>query len=282
LFLWICTRTPDGKEVAPFGWVPFFLVAGVLGVAWCVGFWPWFRNRPEEMRRTNAAERELIASGRAGTPPAPGPVPWSRMLRSPSVWGLCLMYGFVGFAGNFLTSLLSVYLKDHRHLNEEQTSLLAGVPLACGVVSCFLGGFLSDWFIRRTGNRKWGRRFTGIIGVVFAGLAFLAVPWVEGVWLLAALLGTAFFCNDLIMGPAWASCADIGERYAGTLSGAMNMMGSVVGAAGMALAGYLLHRHQDKPLFLIFACSYGLAALSWLLVDATKPLVPTRQEGGRT
>ena len=48
------------------------------------------------------------------------------------------------------------------------------------------------------------------------------------------------FFNDAMMGPAWASCADIGERHAGTLSGAMNMTGAFLGAAGMTLAGWWL------------------------------------------
>ena len=76
------------------------------------------------------------------------------------------------------------------------------------------------------------------------------------------------------MGPAWASCADVGERYAGTLSGAMNMVGAFFGAAGAVFAGYCLRRHQDELLFIVFACSYALAALCWLAVDVTKPLVP--------
>jgi ACS family glucarate transporter-like MFS transporter len=271
LFLWLCLRTADGQEVAPFGWVPFFVVAAGLGVLWCGGFWPWFRNRPEEMARVNPAERQLIASGR---PPAvkPGPVPWSRMLRSPSVWGLCLMYGFAGFSGNFITSLLAVYLKDHRKLTEAQTSWLTGLPLACGVVSCILGGSLSDWLIRRTGNRKWGRRIVSSVGLLFAGLATVAVPWAESVWLLGFLFSAWFFCNDLSMGPAWAACADVGERHAGTLSGAMNMMGSVVGAGGMKLAGNLFAEHRYPLLFTLFACSYGVAAACWLLVDVTRPL----------
>ena len=76
------------------------------------------------------------------------------------------------------------------------------------------------------------------------------------------------------LGPAWASCADVGERYTGTLSGAMNMTGAFFGAVGMAIAGRLFHRGLDDVVFLLFACSYGLAALCWLAVDVTKPLVP--------
>lgn len=66
---------------------------------------------------------------------------------------------------------------------------------------------------------------------------------------------------------------DVGERYAGTLSGAMNMTGAFLGAAGMALAGRLLKQNRDEIVFIGFACSYVLAALCWLAVDVTKPIV---------
>src|SRR5262249_26105617 len=46
------------------GWAIPFCILASLGVIWSVFFWPWFRNRPEEMRDVNDAERELIASGR--------------------------------------------------------------------------------------------------------------------------------------------------------------------------------------------------------------------------
>jgi sugar phosphate permease len=256
------------------GWaVPFWLVAG-LGWLWCAAFWPWFRDRPEQMRRVNAAERALIAPARPVAARAPGPVPWLRFLRSQNVWALCLMYGFVGFAGNFITSLLPVYLRDHRRLSAEQTAWLSGLPLACGIVSCLLGGVLSDWLIRRLGSRKWGRRLVGFTALALAGLATLSSIWADEVLLLALAFSAMFFFNDGAMGPAWASCADVAEDYAGTLSGAMNMTGAFLGAAGMAFAGACFHRGLDDVVFIVFTCSYGLAALCWLAVDVTRPLVP--------
>ena len=192
-----------------------------------------------------------------------------------------MMYGFVGFAGNFTTSLLPVYLRDVRHLTPETTTTVSALPLALGIVSCVLGGFLSDWIIRRWGIRKWGRRIVGGGGLILAGLAILAVPWAGPTWLLAVLFSTSFFGNDLMLGPAWASCADIGGRYAGTISGAMNMTGSLFGAVALTFAGTMLkmdeqsetaQRGHSDLLFVIFACSYGVAALCWLAVNVTKPL----------
>jgi sugar phosphate permease len=285
--IWMCSRL--GGALAPplvvwlitdaFGrdWATPCWLLGGLGLVWCALFWPWFRNQPGEMARVNPAERDLITSGRPAAA-RKGPVPWGLFLRSRNVWGLCLMYGFVGFGGNFITRLLPIYLRDHLRLGDQVTGRLTGLPLALGVVSCLLGGALSDWLIRRTGSRKWGRRFVGFLTLALAGLACLLPIWAREVWLVGLAFSAWFFFNDGMLGPAWASCADVGEGYAGTLSGAMNMTGAFFGAAGIAFAGTRMERGQNEIMFLVFACSYGLAALCWLAVDVTKPLVPRASE----
>ena len=111
-----------------------------------------------------------------------------------------------------------------------------------------------------------------MIGLGLAGPAFLATLWCQDIRVLALLLTLTFFGNDLSMGPAWASCADIGERYAGTVSGAMNMVSALAGACGTAMAGYLFHTGHPELVFVIFSGVYVLAALCWLGVDATRRL----------
>jgi ACS family glucarate transporter-like MFS transporter len=266
------------------GWhTPLWLLAGLGGV-WCLFFWLWFRNKPEEHPSVNAAELVVIKGTQpsvderviSGVVPKPvtSTVPWARFLASPSVWGLCLMYGFVGFSGNFITSLLPVYLRDHRRLSDDTTAWLSGLPLGFGIISCLTGGMLSDWLIRRLGSRTWGRRLVGLVSLGLAAVATLAVLGTQETWLLGLLFSAMFFFNDANMGPAWASCADVGERYAGTLSGAMNMTGAFFGAVGMAFAGACFHRKLDAVVFVAFACSYLLAAMCWLLVDVTRPIEP--------
>src|ERR1700722_2321836 len=50
--------TPTGDHVTH--WRHIFWVFGVLGVVWCVFFWSWFRDRPEDHPSVNAAELALI------------------------------------------------------------------------------------------------------------------------------------------------------------------------------------------------------------------------------
>ncbi|MCI0463409.1 MAG: MFS transporter [Gemmataceae bacterium] len=292
--VWMFSRV--GGAIAPFlmvalvgqsgSWEFSLLAVAGLGVLWCALFWPWFRNTPESMRSVNPAELALIGGGRARRA-GHAHVSWLRLFRSRSVWALCFMYGFGGCSATFFITLLPAYLREHRGLSPQQMQWLSGLPLACGVVACLLGGVVSDWLIRRWGARRWGRRLTGFLGHTCAGFALLSTNWTDQTWALAILLSLTFFCNDLAMGPAWASCADIGGRYAGTLGGAMNTVGNLGGALGALVAGQLMGQRflltlgdsefvllGNELVFIVFACSFWLGALCWLGVDVTHTLEP--------
>ena len=123
-------------------------------------------------------------------------------------------------------------------------------------------------------------------GLTLAGVMILISPWVEDVRWLGVLYGLTFFGNDLSMGPAWAAAGDIGERHAGTLAGAMNMIASLMAALAAVVAGQLFHAsavaakagdldgqrlYMTLP-FVFFAASYFLGALCWLRVDVTETI----------
>jgi ACS family glucarate transporter-like MFS transporter len=278
--VWMASRL--GGFLAPWTFTLLFFAFGnwqaplvmlaAVGLLWCAGFWPWFRNRPEEKAAVNQAERRLITAGRAAPPAGHPPVPWRLFLRSRSVWGLCLMYGCAAFAANFYVVLLPEYLARQRHLGERTTSWLASLPFACGMVTCLVGGLFSDWVIQRSGSRRWGRRLNGLLALGLGSLGWLAVNLAQTPLTLGMVLCFIFLCNDFNMGPAWAACADVGERLAGTLGGAMNMIGAFTGVGGSLLAGYLFQAERPEWVFLIYGLVYAIAALGWLLVDVTRPL----------
>jgi sugar phosphate permease len=278
--LWMASRV--GGAAAPLLLVPLFawlgsweaalvLVAG-LGLVWGLAFWPWFRDRPEDMPAVNRAERKLIASGRAERPRGHADVPWRRMLTSSSVWALCLMYGALGYSGNFFLTLLPDYLKTHRRLDPETIRWLTSLPFVVGVAACLAGGTLSDAIIRRTGSRRWGRRVVGAAGMAIAGSAIAATLLVESVPWLGFLLCLTFLGNDLAMGPAWAAAADMGERHAGTLGGLMNMIASFTAGLAAIVTGNLFEKGDVRPPFFLFAGAYAIGVLCWLRVDVTRTL----------
>jgi sugar phosphate permease len=280
-FIWMSSRL--GGALAPLVVVQLFRRFGTgpktfwslaaIGAVWCAFFWPWFRNRPEEMPGVTAAERKRIRAGRsAATATGHQATPWRAMFGSLSVWAICLTYGCLGFSGNFFITLLPDYLRTQRGYSVSVTGWLSSLPLACGVVACVLGGSLSDLLLRKLKDRRWGRRLVGISGMTLAAVALFATIGARDPIVFGLLLCLAFFGNDLSMGPAWAACGDIGERHAGTLGGAMNMTASFTGASAAVLAGQLLQAGRPVTLFVILSGSYVLGVVCWMGVDVTKTL----------
>jgi MFS transporter, ACS family, glucarate transporter len=290
---------------------PFFIFGG-LGVCWCLAFSTWFRNRPEQHPATNDAERKLIAEGSGhATASAHANVPWDQFLRNRNLWVLCLMYFCSSYAWYFNVNYLPEYLKEQHGIQTDDLlgTLYKGGPLAFGAVGCILGGFLSDWFIRRTGNQKWGRRVLGICGQSACVACYLVCLVAPSAWMFALAIALSGFFNDLAMGSSWATCQDIGKRYAAIVAGCMNTIGNLGGAASAFLIGAILdfaldrrlaaqgldantvkeaaknheawaeqlvqvgNRHGYEINFLMFAAICAVAVLLWLSIDATKPVV---------
>ena len=112
----------------------------------------------------------------------------------------------------------------------------------------------------------------GAIGMAIAGGAILSTLFVESVRLLGALLCLTYFGNDLAIGPAWAAAADKGERFAGTLGGLMNMIGSFAAAIAAIVTGNLFKSGDFTLPFILFSASYFVGVFCWLRVDVTHTL----------
>jgi MFS family permease len=214
---------------------------------------------------------------------SPSGVPWGRLLTSSNLWVLCLMYFCASYGWYFNITWLPKYLGSHYGVSQGShglwgMSLLAGAPLLLGSLACLIGGLLTDAFIRRTGNRKWGRRLFGAVGHGVCAVCYLLSPLAPSPWLFVLAVALAAFWNDLTMGAAWASCLDIGGKYSGIVSGCMNTVGNLGGAAAGAATGWVLVQFGAERGWIINFVSFGLvyvaAMLMWLLFDATKPVAP--------
>jgi MFS family permease len=240
-------------------WRASFWFFGVAGVIWCVFFALWFRNRPEQKSSVNAAELAWIRSSAAESQAAHAGVPWLRILKSRNLWILCLMYACQAYGWYFYITYLPSFLKEQYEVPDGDFlgALYKGGPLWLGAVGCLTGGFLTDWFIRRTGNRRLGRKLFGVIGHTLSALCFVAVYLLVSqnqarflqpqthrpnpFWFFLAISLAGFF-TDITMASAWAVCQDIGKRYAAIVAGFMNMIGNVGGTLATWISGFVLQR----------------------------------------
>ena len=66
---------------------------------------------------------------------------------------------------------------------------------------------------------------------------------------------------------------DIGGKYTGTVSGSMNMMGNLGGAAGSYVIGELLQKYGNWNLaFYMSSGVFALGALCWIFIDPVTSL----------
>jgi nitrate/nitrite transporter NarK len=106
-----------------------------------------------------------------------------------------------------------------------------------------------------------------------SGLLMLSIHLANPVATMIAM-GFASFCNDLVMPGSWGSCMDVGGKYAGTLSGAINMLGNFGGAVSPTAIGFILHRTNNNwdMAFYVSAAVYFCGSFFWLLLDPVTPL----------
>jgi MFS family permease len=262
-------------------WRWMFALFGILGVVWALAFHGWFRDRPADHESVNAAELALL-DGAERNSARHQPVPWRRFLTSPSVWLLWIQYAALSYGWYFYITWLPTYLRDARGIPLGKSALLSGLPLFLGGIGCFVGGFIARKLASRLGVAR-ARKGVATIGMIGAGVLVLVVTQIENPVLAIVTLGLASFSNDLALANAWAACMDVGGRAAGSLSGSMNMMGNIGGAAGPAVVGFLLDRGRTSAdalpsiaswntAFALTAVMYGIAAVAWMFLDPVTSL----------
>jgi sugar phosphate permease len=259
-------------------WRHAFELFGVIGVVWAVIFWWWYRDNPRDHKSVNAAELALL-KGAEETASGHGDVPWGKLLGSLTVWMLWWQYFWVSYTWFFFISWLPTYLQKGRGLTPEYAAFLAMFPLFFGGTGCIVSGFLNPYVARWVGSVAKARRLIALIGTAGgAVMMFVHAQAGDPLWAMVAM-GMASFGNDILMPGSWGACMDVGSKYAGTLSGSMNMMGNFGSAVSPLVLGYLRQRTGDWQLSLYsMAGAYVLAGLAWLFID---PVTPLEERGRR-
>ncbi len=271
------------------GWRPVMYIYGIVGFLVAGLYWLVVRNHPSEHPRCQPAELELIAEGRNESPSdshvAQGGAPLMALIRSFSMWCDCFMQTGTNIAWVFLVTWLPRYLREVHDVPIEWRGLLAGVPLAAGVIGMLLGGKATDLLTARIGL-KWGRRWplfaTKISGAAAYGccLLFSTLPTTSPLNSAAAF--TVCFCVvsfsvDFGNPANWAFKQDVGGRYVGSVLGWGNMWGNLGAAISPLIYNFVLGEHPDladwNNMMLVCLLAFVVAGICALGIDATQPIV---------
>lgn len=277
---WVGIGSQIGSAIAPliivplavaYGWRMPFFVNGLIGFVWVFICYRWFQNFPAEMKKIPPEEKNYIEANCRHSPHH-AHISWITILKQRNTLALMMMYFCCQWANYFFVAWMPVYLQEGRHFSENAMKMITFTLFVAGFIGLLLGGFCSDWLVRKKGL-KFGRRFMGMTGLGLCGFFILlaGLSAQNNFTAVYLILSNAFFSFGVMS--SYAVCSDIGRNNAGTVTGAMNFCGQM-GAFFLAIIfGKLIDLTNDfnAPLFMLFIVELT-GCLLWLAINPTKPL----------
>jgi MFS family permease len=239
-----------GTLMARYGWRPFFIVLGVISMAWLI---PWFRWIPRCGPAISAMEK-----GGAG---------FLELLKQRSMWGTCGGLFGANYVLYFEITWLPYYLVRERHLSMGTMAKIGGLGYLCYSAGAVVFGWISDRWIAAGGTPTLVRKTIAGVGAGSAGLLLLGCA-LTGPTISVILLLLAFAAGGMCGSNIWAITQTLaGPRMTGRWTGLQNFLGNLAGIIAPTVTGFVVDYTGHFILaFVIMAVVALLAALSYFYV----------------
>ncbi|MDC7677218.1 MFS transporter [Asticcacaulis machinosus] len=232
--------------VHDFGWRAVFYVMGALGLVAAFAFAKFIQS-PEKHPMVNAGELAIMKDGGAVSMEAKAKgdkagFSFARLkvlLTNRMLLGIYLAQYCINVLTYFFVTWFPIYLVKERGLNIMQAGFAAAAPALCGFIGGLVGGFLSDYLLKKSGNVSASRKTPIFIGMTLA-LSIIACAYVDQEWLIITLMAVAFFGKG-VASLGWAVVSDVAPReYIGLAGGVFNMFGNTAGIVTPIVIGYIV------------------------------------------
>jgi MFS family permease len=239
-----------GTLTARYGWRPFFIVLGVVSMAWLI---PWFTWMPR--KDTTFSRAEESSAG------------FLEVLKQRSMWGTCGGLFGANYVLYFEITWLPFYLVRERHFSMGTMAKIGGLGYLCYAASAVLFGWISDRWIAAGRTPTLVRKTFAGAGAGSAGLLLLGCA-LAGPTVSVILLLLAFAAGGMCGSNIWAITQTLaGPRMAGRWTGLQNFLGNLAGVIAPAVTGFVIDSTGRFLLaFVIMAVVAMLAALSYIFV----------------
>jgi MFS transporter, ACS family, glucarate transporter len=206
----------------------------------------------------------------------PGPVrvtsvPWAAILSNPSVWAITFSYFCYGYVAWIFFGWFFVYLARVRGMNLKASAFYGSLPFLAMAIGCTVGGIVGDSLVKRV-SRRAGRCGVAVVGIALTAIFLASGSTANSAPLASVILAGGAGALYLSQSSYWAITADLGGRFAGSLSGFMNMGGQLGGAITVFLTPYIAQHFGWTTSFLVAAGLSVLGCLCWLVVNPDRAI----------
>ncbi len=242
-------------------WQWTYVIYGGAGVLWALAYWALIPERSTALARSTPMSAD----------------DWQKLVVSPSLWLLCGQQFFRAGAMIFFINWFPAFLNESRGIPVKDAGDYAGNVAIAAMVGGILGGFFSDWLLRRTGLRRLSRQGIAFLGMTGAGALVAATnaipigaehdPFVIAIFAAVAFIATFGGVSG------YTVAIEFGGTRIGVVFSMMNMAGNFAAAIVNFTAGSLTQRTGDwNAALFVIAGIFAIDAICWALLNPKEPL----------
>jgi nitrate/nitrite transporter NarK len=267
------------KLLGPLPWQQIFALYAIPGIVWAVAF-ALLVPRPEaptvykQPRQTaDDADWHALPPSTPDDPPNSGesvaiPIRWSKLVTEPQMLLLCIQQFLrAGPMVLFFTWFARV-LAETRGLSESVAGGLASWPPFVGAFGGVIGGLVSDWLLRRTGNPRLARQGMTFVALLLGTIVSLTAFFVTDPHIAVFLMSIAAFCGMAGGVSGYSIAISYGGTRVATVFATMNMSGNL-GASFFPIAvGWIVRETGNwNYVLLLFAGMFAVGAVCWAILN---------------
>lgn len=256
------------------GWHSVFTVLGLLGIA----FLPLFHKivkSPKEHPQVNEAEIDYISAGGAlisldesnatqKKPEGPKLRYLKQLLSSRMMLGTYLAQYCLNAIGFFFITWFPIYLVQEKNMSIMKAGMVAAIPAICGFLGGLLGGFFSDFLIKKGVSVSVARKIPIISGMMLCCVMVLC-NYTDSETAVIAIMAMSFLGKG-IGGMGWTINTDTAPREIAGLSGSMlNTFSNASSITTPIITGYILDITGSFHAVLWFVISHAVMVIFFYL-----------------
>ncbi|XP_012218685.1 sialin [Linepithema humile] len=213
------------------GWEAIFYIHGTLPLIWCVVFYIFFADCPEEQKYITEQERTLIVTSYGHRPPGSSKtkVPWKSIFTSVPFLALVATNTLGNFCWYFLLTQLPLYMNKILRYDIRVNAAIVCTPYLVNAIINPLIGKVLDWGRQKghwsqTGARKIAVFISTVPPSIF--LVIIAYIGCDRVTSTVLLTLSIVVCGAIFVGHL-CNQNDLAPNYAGILMGITNTPGTI-------------------------------------------------------
>jgi len=200
-------------------------------------------------------------------------IDWMVLITSTSMWLLCAQQFLRAAAMVFFSTWFPRFLEETRGLTNLEAGRMTSWPGIGMMAGGLLGGILSEWIYKATGNKRLSRQGIAVAGMTICSMLFVTANYITDTNTSVFLMALGAFWAAFGGVSGYSVAIDFGGRNIATVFSTMNMCGNIGAGLFPLVVGRIIEKSHnwDFALFL-FAGIFALDALIWSFLNPKGPL----------